>query len=235
MSSQNSRRRLTAIGLSVLVVTAVFASLGAVRTAAAHPVDAAGSTSVDVTASNGYAFTPNAIEQVATNSTITVTFTDGSVLSHTFTIIGREGWVIPSSYSQSQLNDLAWGSSPPRLVNVNVSGSGDQEIATFTSKGPGWYEFFCDEGGHFAEGMYGFIAFGMNLPSNLTVTSAATGPGAALFIIIGSIVSLVVVALVLGFVVGRREGSKHEMSPERLGYPEPSAPEEPLPPSQGPR
>jgi plastocyanin len=235
MTAPYGRRRAIALGLSVLVVTGVFLGLGTVRSASARPMNADGSTAVAVTASNGYAFTPNAIEQVATNSTVTVTFTDGSPLSHTFTIIGREGWMIPSSYSQSELDELAWGSSPAHLVNVNVSGSGDREAATFTSPGPGWYEFFCAEGGHFAEGMYGFIAFGMNLPSNLSVSSPATGPGAALFIILGSIVSLVVIALVLGFVVGRREGSKHEMPPERLGYPEPPSPEPPLPASQGPR
>jgi len=63
------------------------------------------------------------------------------------------------------------------------------------------------------------------------VSTSAQGPGAALFIIIGTIVSLVVIALVLGFVVGRRKGAEHEMPPERLGYPEPLAPGEPLPPS----
>jgi hypothetical protein len=89
------------------------------------------------------------------------------------------------------------------------------------SPGPGWYEFVCLEPGHFQSGMYGFIAFGMNLPANLTVSVASTGPGAGVFIISGTIVALVVVALVLGFVVGRRKGSEFEMSPERLGYPEP--------------
>jgi hypothetical protein len=72
--------------------------------------------------------------------------------------------------------------------------------------------------------MYGFIAFGINLPSNLTVSTGPTGPGVGVFIISGTIVVLVVVALVLGFVVGRRKGSEFEMPPERLGYAEPPAP-----------
>ena len=45
--------------------------------------------------------------------------------------------------------------------------------------------------------------------------------------------ALTVIAIVLGFVVGRRKGSEFEMPPERLGYPEPSAPSAgaPLPPT----
>jgi len=69
--------------------------------------------------------------------------------------------------------------------------------------------------------MYGFIAFGIALPSNLSVTVPYDGAGAAVFIIVGTIVSLTVVAIVLGFVVGRRRGASEEMPPERLGYPEP--------------
>jgi hypothetical protein len=117
-------------------------------------------------------------------------------------------------------------------VSVNVTGSGDQAHASFTSPGPGWYEFVCLEPGHFQEGMYGYIAFGMALPTNLTPASVNTGPGIAVFIISGTIVALVLVAIVLGFVVGQRKGSKFEMPPERLGYPEPPAP--PPPPSAGP-
>ena len=96
------------------------------------------------------------------------------------------------------------------------------------------YEFVCTEPGHFTNGMYGFIAFGENLPGNLTVSATSTDPGAAVFIIVGTIVSLVVIALVLGFVVGRRRGSVYEMPPQRLGYPEPESPgaekSPPLPP-----
>ena len=45
-----------------------------------------------------------------------------------------------------------------------------------------------------------------------------------MFIISGTIAGLVVLALVLGFVIGRRKGAVHEMPPERLGYPEPALP-----------
>jgi len=229
MRTGRPRGRALAVALGVVIVAAMFSGVEWTHSAAAQLTPAAGATSIDVTAANGYAFDPNAFQDVATNSTISVTFTDGSDLAHTFTIIGREGWVIPSTYTDTQILALAYGQTWPNLINLNVSGSGDVVTGTFTSKGTGWYEFICTEGGHFTLGMYGFIAFGMNLPSNLTVSSGLPGPGAALFIIIGTIVALVVIALVLGFVVGRRKGAQHEMPPERLGYSEPPATDEPLP------
>jgi len=212
------------------LVVAAFAGLGAVRQAEAQNVRTAAGSTIDVTASSGYAYTPNTFEQVTSNTTISVSFTDATSISHTFTIIGREGWVIPSSISATDFSGLVYGHAPPVLFNLNISGVGTA-TATFASPGPGWYEFVCTEPGHFQSGMYGFIAFGMSLPSNLTVSSGLPGPGAALFIIIGTIVSLVVIALVLGFVAGRRKGAMHEMPPERLGYAEPPAPGAPLPPS----
>ena len=225
------RNRTIAIAVSVALVAVVFSGLGSLPQVRAQGVQDAASGTVDVTASNGFAFTPSAFDQVPTNATITVTFTDGSDLAHTFSIIGREGWVIPSTYTPTQIDDLAYGHSPTALYNANVTGSGDVVTGTFQSPGPGWYEFVCTEPGHFTSGMYGYIAFGISLPSNLTVSSGVPGPGAALFIIIGTIVAMVVVALVLGFVVGRRKGAMHEMPPERLGYPEPPVPGGPLPPA----
>jgi len=229
MRTRDGRVRVVAVALSLIIVLGLFATLEVVRPVAAQPTTAAGATSIAVTTTNGYSFDPDTFENVATNSTISVTVTDGSDLAHTFTIIGREGWVIPSSYSNTQILALAYGSNPKSLVNVNVTGSGDVVSSTFNSTGPGWYEFVCTEGGHFALGMYGFIAFGMALPANLTVSSGVPGPGAALFIIIGTIVTLVVVTIILAFIFGRRKGAQHEMPPERLGYPEPTGGTEPLP------
>jgi len=233
MKTGNPRNRALAFVLGLLMIAAMFTGVEAVRPAMAQHIPGAGATSISVTAANGYAFDPNTFQNVPTNTSINVTFTDGSDLAHTFTIIGREGWQVPPSYDEGQLLTLAYGTQYPNLINLNVSGAGDSKSGSFTSKGPGWYEFICTEAGHFTLGMYGFIAFGEALPANLTVSSGLPGPGAALFIIIGTIVSLVVIALVLGFVVGRRKGAQHEMPPERLGYAEPPAGGEPLPRSSG--
>jgi uncharacterized cupredoxin-like copper-binding protein len=197
--------------------------------ARAAPVRVDASDSIAVTTTAPYLFDPNTFEQVPTNSTIDVTVTDADTLAHTFSILDLEGVVLPSSADIAALFN-AHGA----LVSINVSGAGDVVSKSFTSPGPGWYEFVCQEPGHFQSGMYGFIAFGMNLPANLSVTTGPTGPGAAVFIIIGSIVSMVVVAIVLGFVVGRRRGSEFEMPPERLGYAEPPSPGGAEPPGSPP-
>lgn len=217
------------LAIAALLIGGGFAALEATapaRAATALHVDTSGT--VQVTAESGFSFTPNNFNQVPTNTTITVTFTDNDALDHTFTIIGRQGWVIPSSISEDQFDSLVFGSSPRVLFNANataVGNPGDQVTLSFTSPGVGWYEFVCTEAGHFQNGMYGFIAFGENLPANLTVVAASTNPGIAVFIIVGTIVALVVIAIVLGFVVGRRRGDVYEMPPQRLGYAEPEGSE----------
>jgi uncharacterized cupredoxin-like copper-binding protein len=218
-----------ALLLAALLVTGGAAAffVSAPARAADESVHVDASASVQVTAQAGFSFTPNGISQVSTNTTVTVTFTDSDAVDHTFTIIGKQGWVIPTDADNAEINELAFGKSPSPLFTVNatsVGTPGDQITGNFTSPGVGWYEFICSEPGHFTNGMYGFIAFGENLPPNLTVVAADTDPGIAVFIIVGTIVSLVVIALVLGFVVGRRRGSTYEMPPQRLGYPEPEAP-----------
>jgi plastocyanin len=217
-------RTFVVVGVALLLLTGAFYGLGSARASAGPVIDS--SSSLAVSAVNGFGFSPNTIEQLPTNTTITLTFSnvDTSGSAHTFTIIGRQGWVIPSTYTPEQLTSLAYGSQYPHIVNANSSGTGNTNVTTFQAPGPGWYEFVCTEGGHFQSGMYGFIAFGMNLPSNLTVIAPNTGPGEAVFIIIGTIVALTVIALVLGFVIGRRKGSEFEMPPERLGYKEPEHP-----------
>ena len=233
MVRRGPRRRPLAVFVACLVV------VGGLTLALPHPstspdvVQAAGSTSVDVTASSGFKFTPDAFNDVGTNTTVEVTFVDGDTISHTFSIWGREGVQIPTTDSPGQLSTLF--TDYPPLVSVTAN-SGQTNITNFPAPAPGWYEFVCLEVGHFQYGMYGFIAFGEPLPANLTVSTPYDGPGAAVFIIIGTIVTLTVIAVVLGFVVGRRRGSSDEMPPERLGYPEPQPPpgSAPLPPSRPP-
>ena len=202
--------------VTLVLVGAAAAGFGS-ATARAGGSSAANTAYVNVTAVGGavYQFDPTAIPYVATNSTIHVAFTDAGDLAHTFSILNWEGVVIPSSADVQAL-----AQQHGLLIGLNASGSGTVD-GTFTSPGTGWYEYVCLEAGHFAQGMYGFIAFGEALPANLSVSAPSTGPGLAVFIITGTIVALVVIALVLGFVIGQRRGSQHEMAPERLGYPEP--------------
>ena len=215
---RSSRIGVLAIALVLIVVLGFLGSSGNVGAKDTSTLTHPAAATLDVTAKAPYTFDPNGVGNEATNATVDVTFTNGDNLAHTFTILNREGYVIKSS------DDLAHLISTfGTLVNL-VANGGTQVTGNFTAPGIGWYEFVCTESGHFQEGMYGFIAFGEALPSNLTTGAPSTGPGLAVFIITGTIVTLVVIALVLGFVVGRRRGAEHEMPPERLGYPEPPSP-----------
>jgi uncharacterized cupredoxin-like copper-binding protein len=229
MSRGGTARAVAAFIIVVLLIggtSAVLVTTASARAASAVAVDT--TNQLQVTAGGSYTFSPQAVGELPTNTTINVTFSNIDTQAHTFTIIGREGWVIPTSASDGEISDLSYGSQYPALLpplNASPVGAGDQVQASFKSPGVGWYEFVCSEPGHFQQGMYGFIAFGIPVPGNLTVVAADTDPGLAVFIIVGTIVGLVVIALVLGFVVGRRRGDTYEMPPQRLGYAEPGAPE----------
>lgn len=190
---------------------------------------------LNVTGTQSFSFQPNIISDLPTGVNINVEFTNGDPTgtTHTFTIIGCANISIPAGAS---LSDYLGGSkcSKTPLVNIVPPAPPETSPGNFTAPPKaGWYEFVCTSPGHFQQGMYGYIAFGMAVPANLSVASSSPGPGLAVFIIIGTIVTLTVIAIVLGFVVGRREGARHEMPPERLGYPEPAAPER-SPPSPPP-
>src|SRR5208282_501646 len=129
-------------------------------------VVAAATGAINVTATPDYGYQPDTFQQVPIDANITVTFNDSDVLQHSFTISTREGFVIPTSYTPTQLNQLF--ETYPAMYSRLLNGSGEQSIGTFQSPAaPGWYEFVCNVSGHFQSGMYGFIAFGESLPANL--------------------------------------------------------------------
>ena len=172
------------------------------------PTAAATTFTLSVTATGDYGYQPDAFQQVPTNATVSVTFTDDSELAHTFTIIGVEGWVIPSSFSPTQIDNLAYGDTPPPLFNANVTGSGDVATGSFESPADGWYEFVCTVSGHFQNGMYGFIAFGENLPSNLTSPARVEIGGATIGPVQAAAAAAVVLAGGLVYFFWRRRRSK---------------------------
>lgn len=238
MRTSKYRMRTIVPAIAVVVVLVGLALGGWVLSVApaakaeapAAPISSAADQSYTVTAVPGYSFQESATE-LQPNATVSLTFVNADTLSHTYTLIAVQGKVIPSSYSPSQLiaYEKQWGA----IVWVNASGTGTYP-ATFQAPAKGWYEFVCMEEGHFGFGMYGFIAFGEPLPANLTVSAPNVGAGWPVYVITGTIVSLVIVTIVLGFVVGGRKGAKHEMPPERLGYPE-SPPEAPPLPAEAPK
>jgi len=193
--------------------------------AVAEQVHPATTGYLNETAVSPYAFVTRGFDLVPRHSLVEVAFFNGDTTGqvHTFTLLNWSNVTIPTSYSTGQIGLLLHAHGT--LVNLTEGTEGDTAYGSFESPpSPGYYEFVCMTPGHFTLGMYGYVAFGEPLPSNLSFASGSPGPGLAVFIIVGTIVALTVLAIVLGFVMGRRRGSEHEMPPERLGYAEPGEP-----------
>lgn len=174
-----------------------------------------GSASISIAAVANYAYEPDSIGNVPLNATITVTFTDDDVLPHTFNISSREGFRIPNDYTAAQLNELF--SEYPPLYAVTVSFQGDVSVGHFTSpSAPGWYEFVCNESGHFSEGMYGFIAFGEPVPSNLTPPTHGSEIPIAGSALIAALGVVVIAAILVVVAIWRRRRSVYRLPPEQL-------------------
>ncbi|MGB6500569.1 MAG: hypothetical protein WBG19_04100, partial [Thermoplasmata archaeon] len=192
----------------------------ATRVAGAANVEVDPTSTLAVTATDTFSFTPDEVSDLPLSTTITVDFTNGDASDtvHTFTILGCEGRSIP--VGTDDVTPWINGSKCGAPL-FNLQGGTGLHKGTLNVSTSGWYMFLCTQPGHFAKNMYGYISFGVALPANLTIAASNLGPGLAVFIIVGTIVTLTVIAIVLGFVVGRRDGARHEMPPERLGYAEP--------------
>ncbi len=230
MRTGRSRRGAVSLGLALLLAVASVGVFVGEKIPRVPAIETDTTAYLNVTGSDTLSFSPQIINDLPLNTKITVKFTDAGSELHTFTILSYEG--VSFNNNTSDITPLAYptgtasnGSGPGNLVNVNATSAPGTTTGGFTSPATaGWYEFVCTKPGHFdpaaGSNMYGYVAFGEAVPSGLSVASAPGGPGAAVFIIVGTIVSLTVIAIVLGFVVGRRRGAAFEMPPERTGYPE---------------
>ncbi|MGI0139841.1 MAG: plastocyanin/azurin family copper-binding protein [Thermoplasmata archaeon] len=230
------RRRTTGLrrAAPILVVVAAIVGLSCFGwfgfvTPAAAEIHAPASlpTSISVTAKNPFQFVVSNNNEVAANATIQVTFTNSDTIPHTFSLSSIQGVAIPNIHDGSNVNSAGWtdatGALHPWTINVYLNQTGSTTF-NLTAPAMGWYEFVCSEPGHFNEGMLSAIGFGVPAPSNLTGPTALVQVGWPVYVIAGTIVGLVVLALVLGFASGQRHGARQEMPPERLGYPEPVNP-----------
>ncbi|MGD0250293.1 MAG: hypothetical protein ABSB97_05345 [Thermoplasmata archaeon] len=182
------------------------------------PTMATGSITVRATANYGYS--PDRIQNVSTNAVITVTFLDDdpSGMQHSLNISSREGFVIPTTYTAAQMDHLF--GTYPTLYSTIVNYTGAQSVGTFQSPPtPGWYEFICNVSGHFALGMYGFIAFGENLPSNLTSPSRTDLGGMNVSTLGIVFVGVFLVAFAVVYLVWHRRRTVRKMTPQPVGRP----------------
>jgi plastocyanin len=176
---------------------------------------ASGVDFLNVSVSNDLTFATS-ITEVQPGDLVHVAVTQLGNVPHTFTLSPTAGFTFPSTDNSGDLS--SYFSAHPPLVNVQIgSTTGEKDYANFTAPPYGVYEYVCTQTGHFPS-MAGLIGSGEAAGS----LSTNYGPGAPVYIISGTIVGLVIIALVLGFVVGKRRGSADEMPPERLGYPEPA-------------
>lgn len=191
---------------SILLLTAGFVE----ASPAARP---AASDQLTVTVGETLAFSLST-DMVNPGDNVTLTLVQtSSDLGHTFTLSSVAGLAFSASNSTGDLDKFVAEHKP--LVNFTIPAGQATYTTNFIAPAYGLYAYFCLVPGHFPS-MYGLLGSGEHGSSG----GVSTGPGAAVFIIGGTIAGLVVLALVLGFVIGRRRGAHDEMPPERLGYPE---------------
>jgi len=165
-----------------------------------------------ITATGTYGYQPDTVADLPLSTTINVTFIDNNSLPHSFNISSREGVEIVdyTDTTAGELNETLF--SAPALYAAYVSGPGEKSVGSFQSPAtPGWYEFVCNVSGHFQMGMFGYIAFGEGLPSNLTLPPR-TGVGSstgfpvaeAIVVLVTILVALVVIMMRLRRIVRER-------------------------------
>ena len=225
--------------LGALVAVAILALAAAAPPAApvatASPVDRSSAADsvyyLRITATDTYGYQPDTIPNLPLNTMINVTFIDDTSLPHSFNISSREGVEIVdyTDTSATELNQILF--SGPALYATYVSGLGAESVGAFLSPTtPGWFEFVCNVSGHFQLGMFGYLAFGEGLPTNLTLPPGTGGAGVPTFPLVEAIVVLAVVLGVLATVLLRLRRIARDRAMEEADRASPILPRPPPPP-----
>jgi plastocyanin len=225
-----SATRVVAVAASVLAVALV--AITAAPSVAAPVRPSASPTSVLVTVSDLLKFTPDQISATP-GVTVSLVVQQLGTTGHTFTLSSvtvAAGGSLGANTTPAQV--YAFVRAHPPTLNLSIPATmGAKVRATFVAPPAGVYEYFCTVPSHVQSGMHGLLYSGVAPPSPSSANNTAS---MGEFVISGAILVLVVIGIALGFVVGRRRGSVHEMPPERLGYPEtpPAAPPAEPPPAE---
>ncbi|MGI0052796.1 MAG: plastocyanin/azurin family copper-binding protein [Thermoplasmata archaeon] len=115
------------------------------------------------------AFSPSVlvVNQTTYPVTIGIEVTDVGALIHTWTLAGL------SNVTLTPTNFTTFFTAHPPLVNLQVASAGITYNASFVIDGPGVYQFICEEPGHFAAGMDGFLYVGVAPPATAAPLSSA--------------------------------------------------------------
>jgi len=198
---------LGALAALALLALATVPSPGATAVTASQSGRADVSGAVDyltIKATGTYGYQPDTIANLPLNTTINVTFIDDNSLPHSFNISSREGVQIVgyAGMSAAEMTQILF--SAHALYAAYVTGPGNESVGAFRSPAtPGWYEFVCNVSGHFQMGMFGYIAFGEGLPSNLTLPGGAGSGGIPVLPVAEVAFALAVVLAVLVIILMR--------------------------------
>lgn len=177
------RTRLGSLVVGLLVAMGLLATLPvseAAPVAAVLPAEY-----VNITATNGLSFTPNAFT-VIPGAQVHLTVTQGSNFLHTFTLSSVPGVTNLSTYTKPQLD--AFLHAHPPLVNLSLgTTAGVKSSVIFVAPNPAVYEFICYI--HYNSGMTGLMT-----SSNSTAASPAPTLSEAGLLAIGGGVAAVVLA-----------------------------------------
>ena len=185
-----------------------------------------------ITATAPYGYQPDTVANLPLNTMINVTFIDDTPLQHSFNISSREGVEIVNytTTTAEELNRILF--SAPALYATIANGPGEKTEGEFLSPAtPGWYEFICNVTGHFQMGMFGYIAFGEALPTNLTLPSGTgAGSGIGLPPVADVGIALAAILVVLGVVLLRLRRIARDRAMEESDKASPVLPRPPSPP-----
>jgi uncharacterized cupredoxin-like copper-binding protein len=136
-------------------------------------------------------FLPNTLVVNATSFplNVEVELTDVGALPHTWTLSAFPNLILNTG------NFTSFFSSHAPLANIVVASAGQVANATFTVGGKGIYEYICQEPGHFAGGMYGFLYVGIPPPAvaaplSSSIVQEGVLAGAAVLLAIAVVIAL---------------------------------------------
>ena len=136
---------------------------------------------------------------------VTIAVTNLGTLIHTFSLVPQPGVnVTPTNFT-------SYFRVHPALVNVSVTGAGG--TGSFLMGGPGVYMYICEEPGHFASGMYGFLYVDVPVPTGSVLSSSIVYAW-----VLAAALGIVALGVVLSFAaayIGRIRGPPSGGSPPR--------------------
>ncbi len=151
-----------------------------------------GNATLSDNTTDALSFVPNALELNTTGMhfpiNVSMTLTNLGALIHTWTLVPQAGVNITPT------NFTSYFEAHPPLANISVTSAGGSGY--FLIGGPGVYMYICEEPGHFASGMYGYLYVDVPVPHVAAVSTSIVYAW-----VLAVALGIVGVGVVLSFVV----------------------------------